>query len=120
MSTSASSWVMSASTPTKAMLAPTVARRGSGSRSSTAPITMMSAGVSELRIAPLVALVYCSPQYCSTLWIPPPSRPRTTMGFQCRRSSARCRQRRGPTTGAISSSAITQRQNVSATGGTSR
>ncbi len=79
----------------------------------------MKIGVSEFRIEPLVALVYCSPQYCSTLCSPPPRNPSRTMGFQPRASSARCAHSRGATSGAIRASAIAQRQKVSATGGTS-
>src|SRR5216683_3154194 len=64
---------MIAIAPASDTLAPAAAARGNGSRSNAAPSTMMKIGVSEFRIEPLVALVYCSPQYCSTLCSPPPA-----------------------------------------------
>ena len=109
---------MIAMAPASETIAPAAAARGNGSRSNAAPSTMMKIGVSEFRIEPLVALVYCSPQYCSTLCSPPPRSPSRTMGFQPRASSVRCAHSRGATSGAIRASAIAQRQKVSATGGT--
>src|SRR5437667_403578 len=109
---------MIAMAPASDTVAPAAAARGNGSRSSAAPSTMMKIGVSEFRIEPLVALVYCSPQYCSTLCSPPPRSPSRAIAFHSRASSERCAHSRGATSGAIRASAIAQRQKVSATGGT--
>ncbi len=100
------------------MTAPAAARRGNSSRKTSVPSTMISTGVVALKIAPLVASVYCRPQYCRTLCSPPPSSPSATIGRHSRASSRRADHRRGPTNGMSSATAIAQRQNVSADGGT--
>src|SRR5258708_29074540 len=92
--------------PASDTMAPAPAQRGNGSRSKSAPSRMMKIGVGELRIGPLIALVYCKPQYLSTLCSPPPSRPRPTIGPPLRLISPPLAHHPRPPTREITPSAI--------------
>ncbi len=75
--------------------------------------------MTEFSSTTFVAGVYCSAMYAKVLYVPTPSRPSTTTGFQARRSSGHCRRRCGSAKGSVSSSDTTQRQKANASGGTS-
>jgi hypothetical protein len=73
-------------------------------------------GTELFRITPLVAVVYCRPEYAKTLCSPVPQKPSQTIFFQSRRITSRWARIAGHANGSINASATIQRMYVRANG----
>jgi len=70
----------------------------------------------ELKMAALIAVVYCNARYTSCWNSATPSSPNRPSSFQCRRSRGSMGGTRGTTKGVSTARAVHQRQKLSAVG----